>query len=70
MLERVRLTDFKSFVDEEVELAPLTLLVGANASGKSNFLDALRFLRQTKFEMSLGAALFARDCQAAAEAAK
>lgn len=50
MLERVRLTDFKSFVDEEVELAPLTLLVGANASGKSNFLDALRFLQQISFD--------------------
>ena len=48
MLERLRLTDFKSFVDEEVELAPLTLLVGANATGKSNFLDALRFLQQTE----------------------
>lgn len=57
MLERLRLTDFKSFVDEEVELAPLTLLVGANASGKSNFLDALRFLRQTKFDMSLAEVL-------------
>src|SRR3954468_17903207 len=45
MLKRIRLKDFKSFVDEEVEVAPLTLLVGANASGKSNFLDALRFLR-------------------------
>jgi predicted ATPase len=43
MLERIRLTDWKSFVDEQVELAPLTLLVGANASGKSNFLDAIRF---------------------------
>jgi hypothetical protein len=57
MLERLRLTDFKSFVDEEVELAPLTLLVGANASGKSNFLDALRFLQQTRFDMSLAEVL-------------
>lgn len=45
MLKKIRLTDFKSFVDEEVELSPLTLLVGANASGKSNFLDAIRFLQ-------------------------
>src|SRR3954470_5628394 len=45
MLKRIRLKDFKSFVDEEVEVAPLTLLVGANASGKSNFLDAIRFLQ-------------------------
>jgi AAA domain, putative AbiEii toxin, Type IV TA system len=53
MLERLRLTDFKSFVDEQAELSPLTLLVGANASGKSNFVDALRFLRQTALDMSL-----------------
>ena len=45
MLKRIRLKNFKSFVDEEVKVAPLTLLVGANASGKSNFLDAIRFLR-------------------------
>lgn len=44
MLKWIRLIDFKSFVDEAVEVAPLTLLVGANAAGKSNFLDALWFL--------------------------
>ena len=44
MLKQIRIIDFKSFADEEVALAPLTLLVGANASGKSNFLDALWFL--------------------------
>ncbi len=49
MLKRIRLKDFKSFVDEEVEVAPLTLLVGANASGKSNFLDAIRFLQGISF---------------------
>lgn len=54
MLKRIRLKDFKSFVDEEVKLAPLTLLVGANASGKSNFLDALRVLRGTAFDLTLG----------------
>lgn len=54
MLKKIRLTDFKSFVDEEVELAPLTLLVGANASGKSNLLDAIRFLQGTVFDLSLG----------------
>lgn len=45
MLEKIRLKNFKSFVDEEVSLAPLTLLVGANATGKSNLLDAIRFLQ-------------------------
>ena|SRR5690349_21435051 len=53
MLRRLRLVDFKSFADEAVELAPLTLLVGANASGKSNCLDALRFLHQTAVDQSI-----------------
>lgn len=53
MLKKIRLTDFKSFVDEEVELAPLTLLVGANASGKSNFLDAIRFLHGLSWNLTL-----------------
>jgi hypothetical protein len=61
MLKRIRLTDFKSFVDEQVELAPLTLLVGANASGKSNFLDAIRFLGALTFEMSLAEILNGED---------
>ncbi|WP_434391303.1 AAA family ATPase [Melittangium boletus] len=53
MLKRLRLKDFKSFVDEEVPLAPLTLLLGANASGKSNFLDALQFLHANSFDLDL-----------------
>lgn len=57
MLKRIRLKDFKSFVDEEVEVAPLTLLVGANASGKSNFLDAIRFLQGLSFDLSLSVVL-------------
>ncbi|PYQ62032.1 MAG: hypothetical protein DMF53_14000 [Acidobacteria bacterium] len=57
MLKRIRLKDFKSFVDEEVEVAPLTLLVGANASGKSNFLDAIRFLKGISFDLTLSEVL-------------
>lgn len=53
MLRRLRLVDFKSFADEAVEFAPLTLLVGANASGKSNCLDALRFLHETVVDESI-----------------
>ncbi|HEX5718080.1 MAG TPA: AAA family ATPase [Thermoanaerobaculia bacterium] len=57
MLKRIRLTDFKSFVDEEVELAPLTLLVGANASGKSNLLDAIRFLHGISSDLTIAEVL-------------
>ncbi len=45
MLERLTLRDFKSFQHAEVPLDRLTLLVGANASGKSNLFDAIRFLQ-------------------------
>jgi len=45
MLKKITLRNFKSFRDSTFELAPLTLMVGANASGKSNFVDALRFLQ-------------------------
>lgn len=57
MLQTIRLIDFKSFADETVEVAPLTFLVGTNASGKSNFLDALRFLHGLQIEMSLAEVL-------------
>lgn len=45
MLKRLQLKRFKSFVDEQIEFAPLTICVGANASGKSNLFDAIRFLQ-------------------------
>jgi predicted ATPase len=45
MLTELRLHDFKSFDDQAVILGPVTMLVGANASGKSNFLDSIRFLQ-------------------------
>lgn len=44
MLRRLRLHNFKNFADAELSMGPLTLLVGANASGKSNLREALRFL--------------------------
>lgn len=45
MITNLRLKGFKSFADiEELELKPLTLLIGANATGKSNLRDAFRVL--------------------------
>lgn len=43
-LRRVRIRNYKSVGKCDVELAALTILVGRNGSGKSNFLDALRFV--------------------------
>ncbi len=44
MLTRIRVQGFKSLVDVDVQLQPLTVLCGPNAAGKSNFLDALQLL--------------------------
>lgn len=44
MLIQVHIQNFKSYQDQALQLAPLTLMIGANASGKSNALEAFRFL--------------------------
>ena len=44
MITSLRLLDFKNFADESLHMGPFTVIVGANASGKSNVRDALRFL--------------------------
>ncbi len=44
MITSVRLINFKNFADETLKLGPFTVIVGANASGKSNIRDAFRFL--------------------------
>lgn len=41
----VTLENWRNFLRADVDLARRTFLVGPNAAGKSNFLDALRFLR-------------------------
>lgn len=44
MLKSIRLRNFKSFLNAELPLAPLTVLIGANASGKSNAVEAIQLL--------------------------
>ena len=44
MITSLRLVNFKNFADETLRLGPFTVIVGANASGKSNIRDAFRFL--------------------------
>lgn len=43
-LRKVRVRNYKSIGQCQVDLKQLTVLVGRNGSGKSNFLDALRFI--------------------------
>lgn len=44
MITQIQLRNFKSYKSGTLHLAPLTVLIGANASGKSNVIEALRLL--------------------------
>lgn len=44
MITQIEIDGFKTFLDFKVELAPFQVLVGPNASGKSNLFDALHLL--------------------------
>ena len=44
MITELTLVDFKNFANETLHVGPFTVVVGANASGKSNIRDAFRFL--------------------------
>ena len=46
MITRIVLKDWKSFGNATLHIDPLTILIGTNASGKSNVLDALHLLRK------------------------
>ena len=45
MIEKVTIENFKSIGRVEVELSPTTVFIGRSGVGKSNFLRAIRFLR-------------------------
>ena len=57
MINSLRLVNFKNFADETLHLGPFTLIVGANASGKSNIRDAFRFLHGASRGYSLAETL-------------
>jgi predicted ATPase len=44
VLTQIELRNFKSYRSATLKLGRLTVLIGANASGKSNLIEALRFL--------------------------
>jgi len=54
MIKELNLINWKSFEKAKLYIDPLTVLIGSNASGKSNCLDALLFLNR----VSHGIAIF------------
>jgi len=53
MIRRVSVNGYKSLWNVELELQPLTVIIGPNASGKSNLFDALRLLSRIVTSRSL-----------------
>ena len=53
MITSLWLRDFKNFADETLRAGPFTVIVGSNASGKSNIHDAFRFLHSVGRDYSL-----------------
>ncbi len=47
MITKITLHNWKSFKEASLYIDPLTVLIGLNASGKSNLVDALRFLQRS-----------------------
>ncbi len=45
MIKRIKIRDFKSIRELDLELDPVTVLVGRSGTGKSNLVQAIRFLR-------------------------
>lgn len=53
MIKRIRIQRYKSLLDVDVTLKPLSVLFGPNAAGKSNFIDALQLLSRIAGSRSL-----------------
>jgi len=56
MIRRIRIQRYKSFLDFSLEMKPLTVMFGPNASGKSNFLDALYLISRIVTQKNLNEA--------------
>ena len=57
VLDRIRIRGFKSLHDVELHLAPLVVVFGPNAVGKSNLLEALMLLGRLVTERTVSDAL-------------
>mgnify|MGYP000049957918 CR=1 FL=1 len=47
-IKRIKVKNFKSFDELDLELRPFNVVIGANASGKSNFTQIFKFLKDAE----------------------
>jgi predicted ATPase len=62
VIEKILLKNWRSFDEAWLPIDPLSVLIGTNASGKSNALDGVHFLRDSAQGRDLGA-IFKGDSQ-------
>lgn len=67
MIEQLTIKNFKSFKDVTLKLGPLNIFIGTNASGKSNFFDALRVLQGIGYGFTLSEILDGKPKSATSE---
>jgi predicted ATPase len=67
MIEQITIKNFKSFKDVTLKLGPLNIFIGTNASGKSNFFDALRVLQGIGYGFTLSEILDGKPKSATSE---
>jgi len=57
MIKEIRFENWKSFKNATLYIDPLTILIGANSSGKSNLIDGIQMLQQIIHKVDIKTAL-------------
>ncbi len=68
MIQRIEIKGFKSLADVKLRLGNFNLFIGTNASGKSNFFDALRVLQGIGYGFTVDEILNGKPKSASSEA--
>lgn len=61
MIKELRVEQWKSFDQATLYIDPLTIVIGTNASGKSNLVEALQFLQRIASGIDVGQAIQGND---------
>jgi predicted ATPase len=68
LIQRIEIKGFKSLADVKLRLGNFNLFIGTNASGKSNFFDALRVLQGVGYGFTIDEILNGKPKSASSEA--